>query len=73
MAKHFVSVVGRRMEAVIEVDADSEADAIKAAAAKAGTLTERDWHMLDAPEVSGVERIYSPAERRELGMPLKAW
>lgn len=68
MAKHFVSIVGRRMEAVIEVDADSEEDAIRKAAAKAPTLTECNWYMADEIEAHRVERIYSPADH-----PIKAW
>lgn len=70
MAKHFVSIVGRRMETVIEVDADDEAAAIREAAERAKTLSEQDWHMTDAPEVAGVERIYTAAER---GHQVKAW
>ncbi len=68
MAKHLVAVVGRRMEALVEVEADTEDQARALALEQADTLTERDWYMSDEIETRSVERMLTKEEIAERGI-----
>ena len=68
MAKHLVAVVGRRMEALVEVEAETEEQARALALDQADTLTERDWYVADEIETRSCERMLSAAEIAERGI-----
>jgi len=71
MATHIVSIVGRRMEAVLEVEAETEDQARELALSRVGELTEKDWYVADEIEPHSVERLHSKEEIAARG--LKAW
>lgn len=71
MTKHVVAIVGRRMEAVLEIEAASEDEARRIAMERSATLTEADWYIADEIEVLDVERLMTHADEAAAG--ISAW
>ena len=71
MTKHVVAIVGRRMEAVLEIEAASEDEARRIAMARAATLTEAAWYIADELAVLDAERLMTQADEAAAG--ISAW